>query len=220
MSARFRQLNPGKGIAAILFFAAAAQLVRIFFRLTQRLRVSGLEHEPPTGPVIIVANHQSHFDPPAIGSAPRRHVCFVARKSLFSVPGLGGLIGLLNAFPIKDDGGSDTAAIRTALEILKQGRMLLIFPEGTRTPDGEIKDFKRGVWLLLSRAKCPVWPVAIEGAYDAFPRGRKFPSLFKHRIRVKFGAPIAPDELLAMGPEKGLNTLRERVIGLRDELRR
>jgi 1-acyl-sn-glycerol-3-phosphate acyltransferase len=217
--ARIRALNPGRSLAAIAFYQFARGCVRLCFRLTLGYRVRGLEHEPPEGPVIIVANHQSHLDPPAIGGAPRRHVCFVARRSLFKNKAFGGLIGLLNAFPINDEGGSDTAAIRAALDVLKQRRVLLIFPEGTRSPDGQIKDFKRGVWLLLSRAKCPVWPAAIDGAFDAFPRGRRFPTLFKHRVRVSFGKPIMPEELLAMKPEEGLERLKREVEGLARGLR-
>lgn len=215
----WRSLNPGKGPASLVFFAVARGLLRLFLRVTMGFRVSGLEHEPPEGPVLIVANHQSFLDPPAIGGAPRRHVCFVAKAGLFKSRLFGGLIGALNAFPIKDDGGGDLAAIRTALDILARGRMLLIFPEGTRSPDGNVHEFKRGAWLLLSRARCPVWPAAIEGAFEAFPRGSRFPRLFRHRVRVAFGEPIAADTLKALGPEAGLALLRERVEALRAGLR-
>lgn len=213
--ASFRRLNPGRGLAAMVAFVLIRGLARLFLRVTLRWEVTGLEHEPRDGAVLIVANHQSFLDPPAIGGAPRRHVCFVARASLFKNRLFGGLISVLNSFPIKDDGRGDTAAIRAALGLLGQGRMLLIFPEGTRSPDGAMHEFKRGAWLLLARANCMIWPAAIDGAFEAFPRGQRFPTLFRHRVRVAFGTPIDPATLLAMGPDAGLKFLRERVASLR-----
>jgi 1-acyl-sn-glycerol-3-phosphate acyltransferase len=214
-----RQRNPGRSIPALLFYELAVNTVRLVFVLLYRRRVANARACPEQGPVLVVANHQSHFDPPCIGSSLSRHVCFVARAGLFKQPAFARLIGLLNAFPIKDDGGSDTAAIRTALDILKQRRVLLIFPEGTRSSTGEIQPFKRGAWLLLSRAKCTVLPAAIDGAFDAWPRSRKFPRLFSRPIRVRFGQPIAYETLAALGPDQGLARLEQEVRALHQAIK-
>lgn len=210
-----RSRNPGRSWWGILFYQVCWTALWLVFTSVYRLRVRGAANIPSDGPLLVVANHQSLIDPPCIGMAFKgRQLNFIARDGLFKNPVFAALIRGLNAVPIKEN-GSDTAAIRTALEQLGMGRALLIFPEGTRSPDGEIHEFKRGFWLLMSRAKCPVLPVAIEGAYRAFPRGRAWPRVWAQRLTVTVGKPISCDELLAMGPERGLPHLREQVHALR-----
>jgi 1-acyl-sn-glycerol-3-phosphate acyltransferase len=148
----------------------------------------------------------------------RRHINFIARGGLFGNPLFGSYIRALNAVPIKET-GSDTAAIRTALEQLSKGRIVLLFPEGSRSPDGTLQEFKRGFWLLMSRAKCRVLPMGIDGAFDAWPRGRGLPRLWGSRIAVSIGAPLSHEALMAMGPDQGLPYLRQVVDALRLDAR-
>ncbi len=193
-------------------------LLWVALTLVYRLRVVGGERVPRQGPVLLVANHQSFLDPPLVGMGiPSRHLNFIARGGLFSAKGFGWLITALNAVPIKEN-GSDTAAIRTALEQLAAGRAVLIFPEGSRSPDGAVHEFKRGAWLLMSRAKCPVVPVAIEGAFDAWPRGGR-PRLWGARVAVEFGEAMSHAELSRLGADEGLALLRGRVEAMRQDLR-
>ncbi|MGD9689638.1 MAG: lysophospholipid acyltransferase family protein [Phycisphaerales bacterium] len=207
--------NPGRPRAAILFYELCWSFLWIAFTLIYRLRITGRHNIPRSGPLLVVANHQSHLDPPCIGMAfSHRHLNFIARVGLFSSRLFGLAISTLNAVPIKEN-GSDTAAIRTALHQLALGRALLIFPEGTRSPDGTIHDFKRGFWLLMSRAKCPVLPVAIDGAFDAYPRGTSLPRLWGQRLAVNIGQIIPYQRLHAMGPEAGLPYLRQVIDDLR-----
>lgn len=219
--ALLRSRNPGRPLWGVLFYECCWSLLWVVLTLFYRLRVVGGERVPRTGPLLVVANHQSFLDPPLVGMGiPGRHLNFIARGGLFSSRLFGGLIRALNAVPIKES-GSDTAAIRTALEQLAAGRAVLIFPEGSRTPDGAVHEFKRGAWVLLSRAKCTVVPAAVEGAFDAWPRSGlgKRARLLGARVAVEFGRPMSHAELAALGPERGLALLRETIDAMRRDLR-
>lgn len=212
----WRARNPGRSLAGVAAYAACAFAAHLLCVLLWRYRRWGAAHVPASGPLLVVSNHQSHLDPVLVGlSVHPRQMNFLARATLF-VPGFGAIIRLLNAVPLKQ-GESDTAAIRTALEQLAMGRAVLVFPEGSRTPDGAMHPFKRGVWLLLSRAACPVLPIAVEGAYDAMPRGQALPRV-GGPVAVLIGEPIDSASLRAMGSDAALEHLAERVEALRLEL--
>jgi 1-acyl-sn-glycerol-3-phosphate acyltransferase len=167
---------------------------KFLFRVVFRMKWHGRENVPLTGPVLIVANHQSYIDPPAIGCGMKRHSAYLGRAGLFKNPVLAYFLRLFNVFPLNEEGG-DIAAMRAVLSILKQGHSVVIFPEGSRCEDGEIAPFKRGAEIMLKRAKCPVIPAAIDGAYEAWPRSSKRPRLFNRGIRIIYGQPIAHVDL-------------------------
>lgn len=200
-----------------LFFRLAQTLCRILFKTCYRWRILHSERVPLSGPILLVANHQSHFDPPAIGSGIHRSTSFLARDSLFRFFAFRWLIKTLGADPIKRD-TSDTAAMKRTIELLNDGHSVLVFPEGTRTPDGTIKPFKRGVAILLKRAKCKVIPVAIEGAFNAWPKGDR-PHFTGRRIAIAYGEPIDSQELIKDGPDKALEFLALEIDALRLEAR-
>jgi len=217
MLQRLRALNPGRSLAAILYYHTCQAITCSLMILVFRLRVWNRQRVPATGPLLVVLNHQSHLDPVVAGACVRpRQLNFMARSTLFKGP-FAILIRSLNAVTLKQ-GAPDTAAIRAAIEQLQAGRCVLIFPEGTRTGDGAIHPFKRGAWVLMSRAGCPVLPVAIEGCYDAWPRGTSKPKLWGQRIMAMVGEPISHEALKAMGPEKGLHHLAEVIEGMRLDL--
>ena len=200
-----------------MFFRFCQRLCCVFFRMCYRWRVLHKERVPLSGGLLMVSNHQSHFDPPAIGSPLRRSTSFLARDSLFRFPGFRWLITTLGADPIKRD-ASDTAAMKRTIELLENGHAVLVFPEGTRTPDGTIKPFKRGVAILIKRARCKVVPVAIEGAFNAWPKGDR-PHFTRRRIAIAYGEPIDSQELIADGPDKALEFLALEIDTLRLEAR-
>lgn len=166
---------------------------------------------PREGPVLLVANHQSFYDPPAIGGGIRhRHSDFLARASLFDFKPFGWLIRRLNSTPIKQ-GAGDAGAMKATIEKMKNGRMMLVFPEGSRSLDGEIQAFQRGAAVLLKRTHCQVVPVGIAGAYEAWPRKQRLPIPFRSKIVVCYGEPIGSDELMRHGTDAALRLLRSQV---------
>ena len=187
-------------------------------RVLYRLRLYGRENVPETGPIIYVCNHQSHFDPPLVGVlVADRPSAFLARASLFRFTPFGWLIRTLNAIPLHRGQGSG-GALRAAVAELEAGRCVLLFPEGTRTPDGAIHRFKGGFTFLARRTGATVVPVAVEGARDVWPRQRRFPRL-RGRIALKAGRPIPADELLADGTDVAIRRIRSEIETLRRELR-
>jgi 1-acyl-sn-glycerol-3-phosphate acyltransferase len=161
----------------------AVALMRLYFRVEAR----GAEHVPAAGPVLLVANHSSVLDPPLIGGATRRKLCFLAKAELFGVPLFGALIRRLNARPVRRD-GSDPRALKDALKVLEAGEALLVFPEGTRGPEGVLRDAKPGAGMLAVMSGAVVVPVYISGTGRALPRGQALPRPAK--VRVRFGPPL------------------------------
>ena len=212
-----RARQPGNSLRKIAWWAMVQTTCYIWCATFYRHRTWGLHHIPSTGPVLLLSNHQSFLDPVAVGVAcHRRQFYALARSSLFTNPILGWLIGSINAIPVRR-GEMDMVAMRLAIQALKRGQAMLIFPEGTRTPDGKTKAFSKGTLLLVKRAKPMIVPVAVEGAYDVWPKERRVPRM-AGRIGVSFGKPISADELIAMGAEDGLESVRQTIEGMRLDL--
>ncbi|MBN4060269.1 1-acyl-sn-glycerol-3-phosphate acyltransferase, partial [Planctomycetaceae bacterium AH-315-I19] len=209
--------NNGTGRSPLfdrLLYWTGWTLFRVLLSLVWRTHYSGAESVPRTGGCLIVSNHQSHMDPPIVGTAIIfRPVHFIARLGLYKNAMFGWLITHVHTIPIREETG-DLAAIKEALKRIEQGHAVVIFAEGTRSPDGTVQPFKRGVALLLKRSKCPVIPVAVEGAFDTMPRGRSLPKL-RGRIACVYGKPIQHDELLADGVDAALTRLARDVENLR-----
>jgi 1-acyl-sn-glycerol-3-phosphate acyltransferase len=142
------------------------------------------------GGTMFVANHQSFMDPMLVGQAVPRSMSFLARSTLFEVPVFGSLIRAVNAHPVKR-GAADADALKTVIRLLRAGESVLMFPEGTRTRDGALGEFKSGAASIAIRCRVPVLPVAIEGAYECWPRTRALPR--PARAAVAYGEPRPTD---------------------------
>ena len=171
-----------------MLYAILRPIVWLLARLFFGLRSRGTEHVPGAGPVLFVANHASFLDSPLVGSVAPRPLNFMAKAELFQVPLFGGLIGRLNAHPLRREGG-DAGALRAALRVLKSGGALLVFPEGTRGEDGILGTPKPGAGMLAILGGAPVIPVYISGSGRAWPRGRRFPR--PANVTVTFGPPLS-----------------------------
>jgi 1-acyl-sn-glycerol-3-phosphate acyltransferase len=158
----------------------AVALMRAWFGL----RVRGVENIPSSGPALIVSNHQSILDPPLIGGAARRQIYFLAKAELFRIPVFGPLIRALHARPVRRE-GSDPGALRTAVQLLDEGKALLVFPEGTRSLDGRFGEGKPGVGMLAVTSGAPVVPAYVSGTRDALPKGATWPR--RSQVSVSFG---------------------------------
>jgi 1-acyl-sn-glycerol-3-phosphate acyltransferase len=181
-------------------------------------RAWGRRNVPREGPVILASNHQSYFDPIIMGlGTPPMPAFAIARSTLFKHPVFTWLIESLNAIPVRQ-GESDLVAMRRSIDVLKRGHRLMIFPEGSRTEDGEMHEFKEGTMLLIRRAKVPVVPMAMEGAFGVWPIHRGRPRA-TGRIGVIYGEPIPAETMLALPTAEALALLRDRIEALRGPLR-
>jgi 1-acyl-sn-glycerol-3-phosphate acyltransferase len=152
-------------------------------------RVYGAENIPKTGAFLAAANHMSFLDPPFISAIIKRSDMFYfARKTLMNSWFLGFILKRINTIPVNRD-GSDVAAIKKVFNLLKSGHGVAIFPEGSRSPDGEIHRAKAGIGLIACRSSVPVIPMRLFGTYDIWNRKKKWPNI-SARASVVVGKPI------------------------------
>lgn len=213
----FFNRQPGRPWYRIVWWHVLHFLCFGWFRFSYRFRAWGIRNLPAIGPVLLVANHQSFLDPIIVGlAAHHRQFYAMARSSLFDDPRFAWLIRSLNAIPV-EQGAGDLKAMRACIDVLKRGHALLIFPEGSRTLTGTTLDFETGTMLLIKRSGAAVVPVAIDGAFEAWPRGQAAPKPFG-RIGVAYGEPIPAETLTRMQTEQAMRLLRDRVETMRLEL--
>ncbi|MBP8953702.1 MAG: 1-acyl-sn-glycerol-3-phosphate acyltransferase [Armatimonadetes bacterium] len=184
--------------------------------LTGGVWTTGRRNVPTTGPALICPNHLSYLDPPLMGPVVGRRCCFMAKRSLFQIPILGPFIRASYAYPVdRDEGGRQ--AIRIATRLLEAGELVVIFPEGTRSPSGEMLPGKPGPSLISSRTGAPIIPVGLWGTDIVMPRFSG--GLHRCPIYVCIGkpipAPVAPD-----GGHVGKAQLREHTDLLMAEIAR
>jgi 1-acyl-sn-glycerol-3-phosphate acyltransferase len=203
-------------LAQRLGYDALRVLARLFSVGLLGLRVAGREHWPAAGGGLVCSNHQSFFDPPLVGLTCDRRMNYLARDSLFRVPGLSQLIAFLDAIPIDREGGG-LAGLKETLRRLKAGELVLIFPEGTRTHDGEVAPLKPGFIAVARRSRVPLVPVAIDGAYQSWPRTARLPR--PTRLAVVIGPPIEPQEVAELSDEDLLAELEQRILNCHAEAR-
>lgn len=154
----------------------------IILHIFGRWKIEGREHIPPEGPLIVVCNHRSYWDPVLVGCAFTREIHFMAKAELFSYPILKTVLNLVGAFPIKR-GQSDRTALRTAINLLKENEVIGIFPEGTRSKTQELLPFKSGVSMMAYKAQCSILPMAVVNSSKAL-LGWWYP------VKVVIGQPI------------------------------
>ena len=201
-----------------LFYYLARFPINLFFMIFYGVRFYGRNNLPESGSVVVISNHQSHYDPPLIAAGLRRRLNFLARKSLFKFKPFAWLINVLDAIPL-DKEGIGFAGIMESLKRLKNGEVILVMPEGERTWDGEIAPFLPGSLVLAQRTKSAILPAAISGCFEAFPRTQKFPTLWG-RFRVVYGKPILYDEFKDLSEEELRRLCETKVAELFQEARR
>ncbi len=167
-----------------MFYKVFKVLCRIWFGLVLRTRVIGAENIPKSGAFILAANHVSNWDPPFLGTFIEREVCYMGKEELFKNPIMAAICRGLHVFPVKR-GAADKTAIKTAVKILKDGKCLGIFPEGTRSKTGKLGKAEAGVSLIAAMTKAPIIPAAIVNTEKIFSSEVKLP-----RLAVVYGAPL------------------------------
>lgn len=216
---QFRRRAPTLSAATVLFcWIGVWAMVFVTLKTLYRLRCQGRRLVPARGPIVYVANHQSLYDPPIVGClVGDRPFASLAKSGLFRFAPFACLIRTLGAIPLRL-GRGDAGAVRSAIDQIRRGGCVLIFPEGGRSWDGSVQTFKPGILTILRRAPAPVVPVAIEGAFEIWPRTRRRPRL-RGRLMVRAAAPIPPGELLAAPPHEAMERLRGQIDSMRLELR-
>ena len=174
-----------------LIYRVAQTISYTYFRLFHRFRIQGLENIPKDKPFILACNHLSFFDPPAIGCKIPRNLHYFARDSLFFWP-LGLLISSLNSIPV-NRGQLDLGTLRKVLKVLKNGHPILVFPEGTRSEDGELQDPQKGLGLLVAKSSVGVIPARIYGSGKAFGKKHLIPRIGR-KIYINIGVEISFDD--------------------------
>ncbi|MFD1707122.1 lysophospholipid acyltransferase family protein [Siminovitchia sediminis] len=162
----------------MMLYSFAKTVVKSIFKPLYRIEVIGRENFPSTGGVLLCSNHISNLDPPVVGITCPRPVCFMAKEELFNAPILKSLLPGLKAFPVKR-GMSDRGALRTGLALLKDGEVLGLFPEGTRSKTGQLGKGMAGAGFFALRSEAAVVPCAVIGSYIPL-----------RKTKVVYGKPI------------------------------
>lgn len=173
-------------------FRFAQLLSHIAFVSYSRGRHFGLKNVPTSGGVLLASNHQSFLDPISTTCGLPREGNYMARDTLFKNPWFGRLIRLVNAFPVKQ-GEGDIGAVKEILRRLKDGKLVLVFPEGTRTRDGSIGKINANSMSIAKKAKASIVPTVIDGAFEAWPRSQCLPR--PGNTHVTYAKAITPEEV-------------------------
>lgn len=191
------------------FYRICYTFARCISRLLYRNKVYGLDHLPK-GRALLAPNHASHFDPPLVAVSLREEVHFLARKTLFDIPVIGWIITRLNTHPVGGTGAS-LESFRAINQLLAEEKKVMVFPEGTRTRDGELQEAAAGVGMIAQRSQAPIIPIYIEGTYDVWSRHRSFPRLWG-RTSCSFGEPIDPHAFDHLGRKEAQRLIAEEVM--------
>ncbi len=170
-------------ISLLLYHLFKWSIVSPTLHLYLQGRIYGTEHVPQQGPLVVVSNHASYFDPPLLSCCVGRPVAYMAKEKLFQIPILKQAIQWYGAYPVSR-GASDRSAIRSALKYLEAGWATGVFLQGTRTPDGKITDPKLGAALIAAKAKAPLLPVSLWGTQGVLKKGSAMPQPVPVTVRI------------------------------------
>ncbi len=197
------------------FYGLLWVVVRGIARIYFRLRIEGAGRVPRSGGFLIAANHASYLDIPLLGCGVRRRLWYMGRRDLFPVPGTRWLFRALGWIPIRPD-RLDRQGFNHAIDLIKRGQAVVIYPEGGRTASGELRRGKPGVGLIVAQTKCRVVPVHIDGTYAAMPPGQGWPK--PHRVTLRFGEAMEFDDVVGTSEKAFYHEVSRRVMARIAEL--
>jgi len=171
-----------------MFYYLVKAICWLLLKIFWRMEIIGIENLPENGGLIIASNHVSYLDPAVLVASLNRKIYFITKKEVFKNTFVSFILKNLNAFSV-DRENVDMLAFKKAINILREEKILGIFPEGTRSSNGELQELKLGAIKIAMKTGVPILPVGIIGTHKIYPRGIKFPILFKHKIIVKYGTP-------------------------------
>ena len=189
-------------------YAITRVFVRLLMPLLGGITVRGGENIPARGPVLLAVNHRAYMDPPYLAMVTKRQLHLMAKEELFKIPVFGPYIRAMGAFPVKR-GAADRGAIRQAMDELKAGHVLGIFPEGTRADPGTLLPAERGFALIAKQTGIPIVPIALEGTDRVHPKHAK--RLHRAHVTATIGRPVTAAQMLAANPDPDKDALT--IIG-------
>lgn len=194
----------------------ARLVVRLYMIVFHRIRVHGIENVPQQNGMIICANHQSNLDPIVVGSVMPRRTNYLAKETVFNFKPLGWLLEQFDTIAIDRD-GMGVSGMKETLRRLKRNESILIFPEGTRSKDGEMNAFKPGFVALAKRVKSPLLPIGLDGTFASWPPGKLFP--IPGRIHAVIGKPVQPEEFSGLSDDDIVELLAGRIKSCSEKAR-
>jgi 1-acyl-sn-glycerol-3-phosphate acyltransferase len=190
-------------------------LYRALFKFYFRWRVFNPERVPMQGPAILACNHASYLDPPLVGAGVKRGINYLARENLFRFPVLGWVLRRWQVVPVDREGGG-ARGLKAILDRLLAGGAIILFPEGTRTRDGQLQPARSGIGLTVIKSNAPVVPVRVFGTFEAYGRHLRLPR--PRRIMVKYGRPMFFAQLRAEAKDCSKQRLKAIYQQVADEL--
>jgi 1-acyl-sn-glycerol-3-phosphate acyltransferase len=188
---------------------------RVFYKFYCGWRVYNPERVPAQGPAILAANHASFLDPFLVGAGVKREINYLARENLFRFPVVGWVLHRWQAVPVDREGGG-AKGLKAILDRLLAGGAIILFPEGTRTRDGQLQPARSGIGLTVIKSTAPVVPVRVFGTYQAYSRHMRFPR--PQRVCVKYGCPLLFEEMRAEARTCSKQRLKEIYQQVADEI--
>jgi len=188
---------------------------RLVYKFYFGWRVYNAERVPLKGPVILACNHASFLDPMLVGAALKRDINYLARETLFDFPVVGWVLRQWNSVPVDREGGG-AKGLKAILDRLLNGGGIILFPEGTRSRDGQLQGARSGIGLTVIKSDAPVVPARVFGTYQAYGRNMRIPR--PRRVGVKFGEPMLFEQLRAEAKTCTRPRLKEIYQQVADEI--
>jgi 1-acyl-sn-glycerol-3-phosphate acyltransferase len=184
-------------MADMRIYQFSTRLFKLFLLIWNRLSIRGVENIPDEGGVLLASNHASFLDPPVVGVGYRgRPIHFMARDSLWNSRFGSWWMDHVGCIPVSR-GTGDMKALRLTIKALQEGKVVSMFPEGTRTEDGELQGAKGGIGFIIEKSGCVVVPAYIDGTFRAHPKGSKW--IKPCKLSVTYGKPITQADFQALG---------------------
>jgi 1-acyl-sn-glycerol-3-phosphate acyltransferase len=184
-------------MADMRVYQFSTRVFKLFLLIWNRLRIQGVENIPDSGGVLVASNHASFLDPPVVGVGYRaRPIHFMARDTLWNSKFGSWWMEKVGCIPVSR-GTGDVRALKLTIKALKEGKAVSMFPEGTRTVDGELQEAKGGIGFIIEKSGCVVVPAYIDGTFKAYPKGAKL--IKPTKVTITYGTPITQDDFQALG---------------------
>ena len=201
-------------------YTYSTRIFKLGLILWNRIRVRGVEHIPNEGGVLMASNHTSYLDPPVVGVGYRgRPIHFMARDTLWNSKFGTWWMTQVGCIPVSR-GTGDIKALKVTIRMLKEGKAVSMFPEGTRSENGELQEAKGGIGFIIEKSGCVVVPAYIDGTYKSHPKGTKF--IKPTKVTITYGKPITQEDFQALGTgreayQKHADLIMQRIADLKGE---